>query len=130
MYTLTTQPYLDRCCQCYKNIITINMVPQGPLRLFVRKIQLPPLSHFQYPGPCSPLQKCGLALISLQGRGGSYYNNCNGLMTPDEIPDLFSFLMSNGYQIDTSVTKMMNNSSIKLDNKNILCFFNYLGSGK
>jgi hypothetical protein len=102
------------------------MIPKGPLKFFVRRIQLPPLSHFQYPGPCNPLQKCGLALISLRGN----YNNCNDLMTPDEIPDLFSFLTSNGYQINTSVTKMMNTNSIKLNNKNILCFFTYLEGGK
>jgi hypothetical protein len=34
-------------------------------------------------------------------------------MTVDEIPDLFSFLLSNGYTIDTSITKMMNQSSIR-----------------
>ena len=131
MYTLTSQTYLDRCCQCYKNIITINMIPKGPLRFLVRRIQLPPLSRFQYPGPCDALQKCGLALTSLQG---GYYNgnssDCGGLMTPDEIPDLFAFLTTNGYRIDTSITKMMNTGEVRLNNKNILCFFTYLGDGK
>jgi len=43
-------------------------------------------------------------------------------MSVDEIPDLFSFLLSNGYTIDTSITKMMNQSSIryKTDNSNEL----------
>ena len=47
-------------------------------------------------------------------------------MTPNEIPDLFGFLVSNGYRIDTSVTKMMNNGDVQLTNKNIICFFTYL----
>jgi hypothetical protein len=34
-------------------------------------------------------------------------------MTVDEVPDLFSFLISHGYKIDTSVTKMLNQSSIR-----------------
>ena len=51
--TLFSQPYLDRFNQCYKNIITINMMPQGPLAQFVRRIQFPPLSEFKQPGPCS-----------------------------------------------------------------------------
>ena len=133
MYTLTTQPYLDRFNQCYKNIIMINRVPEGPLRHFVQRIQLGPLSPFQcYQNACEPLQKCGLALTSIghnvsNGYGYEYGNKCNSWMTPNEIPDLFSFLVSNGYRIDTSITKMMNNSDIKLTNKNILCFFSYIG---
>ena len=130
MYTLTTQPYLDSYCQCYRNIITINLIPEGPLKLFVRRIQMPPLSRFKQPGPCDPLQTCGLALISLRGVNEGYYggNSCgNELMTPDEIPDLFAFLTTNGYHIDTSVTKMINTGSVRLTNKNILCFFSYPG---
>jgi hypothetical protein len=34
-------------------------------------------------------------------------------MTVDEIPDLFSFLLANGYTIDTRITKMINQSSIR-----------------
>uniref|UniRef100_A0A6C0E5Q4 Uncharacterized protein n=1 Tax=viral metagenome TaxID=1070528 RepID=A0A6C0E5Q4_9ZZZZ len=135
MYTLTTQPYLDTVSQCYKNIIMINRIPEGPLKYYVQRIQLRPLSSFQcYQNACDPLQKCGLALSSISSHLS--YNNCqlgnkcNMLMTPNEIPDLFSFLVSNGYRIDTSITKMMNNSDIRLSNKNILCFFTYSGDVK
>ena len=37
--TLTSQPYYDQYNKCYKNIITVNDEPQGPLRELVRKIQ-------------------------------------------------------------------------------------------
>ena len=129
MYTLTSQPYLDRVNQCYTNIIMINRVPEGPLHPFVQRVHLTPLSPFQcYQNGCEPLQKCGLALINIgHNVSSAYRNKCNSWMTPNEILDLFSFLLSNGYRIDTSITKMMNNSDIKLTNKNILCFFSYLG---
>jgi len=131
MYTLTTQPYLDKFNQCYKNIIMINMVPEGPLQHFVRRVQLGPLSPFQcYQNACDPLQKCGLALINIGSLPYEYGYKCSSFMSPNEIPDLFSFLLSNGYRIDTSITKMMNNSDIKLSNKNILCFFSYVGVAK
>jgi hypothetical protein len=54
-------------------------------------------------------------------------------MYEDEIPDLFSFLTSNGYQINTSVTKMMNGSRILVGNgsgsnngeKRLICFASF-----
>ena len=67
-FTITTQPYLDTCAynQCYKNILLINVVPEGPLKALVRRIQLPRLSPFQAPGGCQDLYKqCGLALTNM-----------------------------------------------------------------
>ena len=117
MYTLTTRVYLDRCSQQYKNIIMINQIPEGALRIFVRRIRLPPLVSRTMDSNYDDHQSCGLALLSFIGR--------EHWMTPDEIPDLYSFLYSNGYQIDTSITKMMNTSEVRLNNRNILCFFSY-----
>ena len=122
IYSLTTRPYLDNCNQCYTNIITINLIPEGPLKFFVRKVNFLPLSPFQQPGPCTRYDQCGLALMS--------FINCNRYMSPNEIPDLFAFLTENGYAIDTSVTKMMNTSDIRLTNRNLLCFFKYIENEK
>ena len=123
MYTLTTQPYLDHCNPYYKNIVTINIPPEGPLKYFVRRIKFPPLSKFQVTSQYKP---CGFALVSLsQGCNPGFCNNT--LMTPNEIPDLFSFLTEHNYVIDTSITKMMNTSEVKLTNSNILCFIKYMG---
>lgn len=117
--TITSQPFYDEYRQCYKNILTVNNVPGGPLNKFVRKIKFPRLSPFQVPGPCTPIPKCGLALIS--------YNNC-GLMTPDDIPDLIAFLLSNGYQLETQITNMLNQSELKLTNKKIAFTITYYGA--
>ena len=48
--TIVVQPYLNQFEQCYSNILTINLVPAGPLKKMVTKIKTPPLSIFQTPG--------------------------------------------------------------------------------
>ena len=134
-FTITTQPYLDKSSldnQCYKNILMVNVVPDGPLNSLVRRLQLPRLSPFQTGGPCNQIQQCGLVLIN-PFQNFSQYNcgkkGCN-YMTPNEIPDLYSFLTSNGYQIDTQLTNMMNNSEIKLTNSRIVCSVTYFGNNQ
>jgi hypothetical protein len=125
--TLFSQPYLDKYNQCYKNIVTINLIPQGPLAQFVRRVQFPPLSEFKQPGPCSHIKNCGLALVSLNGNYFCAKNGSN-LMIVDEVPDLMSFLMSNGYTIDTSLTKMFNTSDIRFQTENankLICLVTY-----
>jgi hypothetical protein len=93
----------------------MNLPPRGPLLKLTRRITMYPLSPFKTPGECGRIQTCGLALRTLRGFGNFNNNNnfCSDLMTVDEIPDLFSFLMSNGYKVDTSITKMLNQSSIR-----------------
>ncbi len=135
-FTLSYQPFLDTYNKCYKNIVTTNIMPQGPLRKLVRQIKMPPLSPFQVPGPCNPIQQCGLAIGTLgmynnyytgQSGCGKYGSGC-GLMTPDELPNLFSFLLEHGYQIETQLTNMISQSGTKLSNKNIIGIVTYYGS--
>ena len=135
-YMLSTRVFLDTFNQCYKNIIVINLPPDGPLGKIVRRLQMPPLSPFNVPGPCcnkTGYKDCALALFSLRGCNGFGFGIGNGnsggrgncLMYDDEVPDLFSFLLSNGYKIDTSLTKMMNQSEVKINDNKILCFITY-----
>jgi len=67
----------------------------------------------------------------------SFNNYCNtgcknsdNLMVTDDVPDLISFLVSNGYTVDTSITKMFNNSEIRFDTNvgnKLICFVTYNG---
>jgi hypothetical protein len=124
--SLFSQPYYDPCSQCYLNIVTSNLPPRGPLLKLSRRVKLYPLSEFKQYNNCgSQLQSCGLGFRSLRfldgfcnynGTNNSY--SCSELMTVNEIPDLFSFLLSNGYTIDTRITKMMNQSSIRYNTNN------------
>jgi hypothetical protein len=126
-FTVTTQPYYDKYYQCYKNILMVNIEPQGPLRRLVRRIQLPRLSPFQKEGPCYSVQKCGLAIHSVSGLG--QIHGCN-LMTPDEIPDLISFLQANGYQIETQISNMLNQSEVKINNQRLVFTVSYYGANQ
>jgi len=122
MFALYSQPYLTNYGYngCYRNIITLNTFPRGPLSQLVLRTQFRPLSEFQtFGGDCDERKTCGLALRSFR-KGGC------GLMSVEELPDLYSFLLSNGYNIETSLTKMTNGSKIQLNNENnnaeLICF--------
>jgi hypothetical protein len=113
-FLLTSQTFLNRCEEQYRNIITINFVPGGPLEKYVVRLQMPRLSYFE----CDGEKRCALALRSFRS-----FN----LMGDDEIPDLFAFLLENGYTIDTNLTNMMNAGPVKLSQKKIIAFVTYLG---
>jgi hypothetical protein len=119
--SLFSQPFLDTYNQCYKNIVVVNSPPCGPLAELVKFIKFPPLSEFKQQGTCSKIKQCGYALMSLSGC-------CDNLMVVDEVPDLISYLISNGYTVDTSMTKMFNTSEIRFDTNignKLICFITY-----
>ena len=121
VFTINSQPFYDEFNQCYKNALSVNVEPNGPLRLFIRNRKIPRLSPFQTETACNPIEKCGIFIASMKMR------NCCDLMTPDEIPDLMTFLMQNGYQVETQITNMLNQSEIKLSNKKIAFMVTYYG---
>ena len=127
-YTLTMVPFYDTYNQCYKNIISINMIPEGPLKYLVTRTQNNRLTcqYEQQNGCNNERNKCILAIRNISNANCCKYNTGCGLMTPDEIPNLFSFLSSNGYTIDTRITNMMNTGPVRLSNSQIICFISYL----
>jgi hypothetical protein len=114
-YFISSEVFLENCNlgEAYKNIVTINIVPEGPLVSLVRRVIHRPLSKFQG----FQNQRCSLALVSLK--------EPFRLMNVNEVPDLYSFLIANSYNIDTNVTQMFNSGDIRFDNKQILFFVNY-----
>lgn len=123
--SLFSQPYLDRTNQCYKNIVVVNHLPQGPLREWVTRIQFPKLSEWKRDTPCNPLKQCGWALRSLED--GMCFK-CDDLMTVDEIPTLISYITSQGYTIDTHLTEMFHSSDIRFQTNTgnkLICFITY-----
>jgi hypothetical protein len=119
---LFSRPYLDSYNSCYKNIVTINHIPKGPLKHLVRRTQFKRLSHFEIEGPCSKIKNCGFALRSLNDGSG-----CSDLMDVDEVPDLISFLLSNDYHVDSSITKVFNAADINTNTEKLLFFIRYNG---
>ena len=111
MYALYKIPFFDNRNKCYTNIIKISSMPNGTLKKRVRRVNLPKLSPFK--NNCGDFQNesCVLAIT----------NNNGELMNVDEIPQLFEFLLLNNYKIDTSITKMMNQSQVKFTDP-FICF--------
>jgi len=125
-FSLFTQPYLDPYEKCYKNIVTVNLYPQGPLRGLITQVHFNKLSPFKQQ---SEMNKCEIALLSLEcGKN----RNMRKLMTQDEIPNLFSYLISYGYTIDTKITNMLNKSEIRFntlnESKTLVSFVTYCGN--
>jgi hypothetical protein len=132
-FTITSEPYYDPLQQQYKNILTINVIPKGPLKNFVTRLRN---NRPIYNNNRQPLPIYKLVLINIPHGNdirpiafntskidcGSY------LMTPNEIPDLITFLQSNNYQIETQITKMINQSDIKMYNQKVLFTVTYFGT--
>jgi hypothetical protein len=133
-FTITSQPFYDAYNQCYKNILMVNVNPCGPLQRLIRRVKLPKLSPFINNN--NQIDKCGLALQSLKGiyRGdrGCCYKEGSGcdLMTPNEMSDLITFLIGSGYQIETQITNMLNQSSVKMEYQPLVFTVTYYGANQ
>ena len=119
MYSLVGAPFYDERNQCYKKIIRINKFPQGPgpLQQIVKRVRSPRLSRFDVFS-----NNCGINAFNPP----CIFVICNPLsphefLTVDELPELMSFLIDNGYKIDTSITKMLMKSNVKPSN-DLICY--------
>ena len=99
MYSILSVPFYDAKVQQYTKILCVNAVPPGPLADRVKTVRPPRLSGFS-------------GFSGFSGNGG---NNCihalqhehtHALMTPDDLPELFALLVSNGYTVDLGLTKL------------------------
>lgn len=109
-YALYNQVYLDPYTKEYKNIITISSAPKGELSTLIRKSRFETLSTF----------KSREAGCSISFRSFRFYNE---VMTLDELPEMFTFLASNGYEIDAKLTKMLNSNKTMIDSDQKLIAF-------
>jgi hypothetical protein len=109
-YALYSQVYFDPYTKEYKNIITINCTPKGELSTLIRTARFEPISPFK-----QRQVGCSITFRSFQ-----FYNE---LMTLEELPTLFTFLASYGYEIDATLTKMINSNKNMIDNDQKLIAF-------
>jgi hypothetical protein len=124
-FTISCIPYYDRYNKCYMSALSVNEIPQGPLSKLIQRVQYPKLSVFHQPNNCHLLNKCKY-LIST----GEYCKkiNCCNFMSVEHISYLTSFLLSNGYQIESQLTNVMNNSEIRMPQNKILYVVTYYGN--
>ena len=124
MYSLVSIPYYNRVTQCYTKAIKINPLPppESPLNAIIKRVGPIRLSPFQVDGAFSGCGGCDTNLAQCCNPLITSIRNKHHLMCIDEIPSLFEFLIMNGFKIDTSITKMMQASNVKLSN-DLICFF-------
>lgn len=110
-YIISSKPYYDSRNESYCNILAINREPIGPLASIVRRINPNKLSDFQtFNNDCCgsyTTDRCIYAIKNICD-----YSNCDYLSI-DNISELFTFLMNNGYTIDTSLTNIMRKAPLK-----------------
>ena len=124
MYSLVSIPYYNHVTQCYTKAIKINPLPppESPLNAIIKRVGPIRLSPFQVDSAFSGCGGCGTNLAQCCNPLITSIRDKHHLMCIDEIPSLFEFLLTNGFKIDTSITKMMQASNVKLSN-DLICFF-------
>jgi hypothetical protein len=93
-YAVNCVPFYDTRQQQYTKILCVTPAPTGPLAARVQLIRPPRLSGL---GLGAGAGRCIHAITSFSGYG---------YMTPDDLPELFAFFASNGYTVDTGLTKL------------------------
>ena len=113
---LYLEPIMNSYYKNYQNIITLNAMPAGPIQDMVVPMSMPKLSEFQSASAFSSYQsnnQCTFVLLRYPKNSSSSYSsvktfkNSDAFMGADDIPAVLSYLQSNGYTIDTSITKML-----------------------
>ena len=99
-YSISSLPFYDTRQQQYTKILYVNAAPTGPLAHRVQVVRPPRLSPFQsHPPHAHAHAPCVHALITADCAPLRY-------MSPDDLPELFAFLVTNGYTVDTGLTKL------------------------
>ena len=90
-------PFYDARQQQYTKILCVNSAKvAGPLAARVKTVRPARLSGLNQGNQGNQGNNCIHALASFSG----------GYMTPDDLPELFAFLATNGYTVDLGLTKL------------------------
>ena len=129
------EPFFNTFHKTYQNIISINSIPDGPLADFVTSISITKLSPFQQITSIAnnPSNCIHVLLRYPKHSHTTSIKNTDYLMGHDDIPSVLSYLHSNGYIVDTQLTKMLSKNGLvngtsdnRLSgNKKMLCIIRY-----
>ena len=134
---LYLEPFLNNFHKTYQNVITLSSMPDGPLANLVTTTSTSKLSPFQQLNSISsnPSNCVHVLLRYPKNSAGSISSvkNTEHFMGHDDIPSIFSYLQSNGYEVDTKLTKMLFKSDVvggssqnRLSgNKKMICMIRY-----
>ena len=122
---------LDSGSQTYYKVISLSAMPPGPLANMVVSRKFPPLSEFQALSPWDIHgSHCRYVLLRYpKGTVGS--GSIHNLMSQNDIPSLFAYLASNGYQVQTELTKLISDQGLHsggASSRKFICFATYSGA--
>ena len=101
VHSILSVPFYDTKAQQYTKILCVNAVPvAGPLAARVKTVRPPRLSGLCGSGTSASGSSSGSCIHAIASSSSSSY------MTPDDLPELFAFLVSNGYTVDIGLTKL------------------------
>lgn len=115
MYQISSEVYLDKYNECYKNILVITPPPlpkDKALIKITKQLRREKLSPFEENSPCCYKNNCITAFKNI--------DHCGDLLTVDDISILFGYLIKHKYKINTEITKMMQQSQVVIPN--LICF--------
>jgi hypothetical protein len=86
--------------KCYRNALVINKIPDGPLSNIIKTTKREKLSVFkQNCSPCSKNDTCMNIVLNP--------SNKEEYLFEEDLVELITFLVENGYTIDTKLSKLM-----------------------
>lgn len=122
--SLSSIPIYDPVNQNYYNALCLNTLPEGNLQYITVPLNRNTYSikneyNKSYNITCGRGCKPLFVLKKVCG------SRCDTFMTPEDIPDLMSFLDNNNYEVDTQLSMVFNTSKVRLGTGNIIMQIKY-----
>lgn len=118
IYNIFSIIYYDNSCETYKPIVCINKMPNGNLKNHIIRVTNSPLSPFQNNNHNNCNSHCIYAIKSL--------NNCGNFLDPNNIDELYEFLLNNNYTVNYEFTNLINNGKNQnINTKKLIMFITY-----
>ena len=123
IYNLYSTVYYDNIIQEYISVVCINKFPDGPLKNHIKTLNVEKLSPFKVNNyDCN--NRCLFVIKSFEHINSN--KRCNDYLDPNNIDELYEFLLENNYIIDYEFTNLINKTKNKnINNKKILMYIKY-----
>ena len=110
MYSILSVPYYKSNRQCYVKVLTLdrNPPPKSILNKILKKTNFQKISPFKELNDCERNNSCRNIFINPY--------NYNEFAEINDIPAVFSWLITNNFSIDTNITQMLNNGTVRMSN--------------
>jgi len=128
-YTLYREQYYDRLNREYKYIVTINTIPEGPLKNHIKMMSIEDINNKIF------LEKtCKLVIFNNElsndnnnsNNISKNINNYQDILEYENLADLINYLLENSYTIDETILNSINDKSLmNKTSKKIILFFKY-----